>query len=609
MVACFWIFLAFLLVTRAQEDHDHHDETVAVVQGANFPPLLQMPTGYHFLDTTHQAQEPPNLSVSKIQIQSSLLELQSVADDQQEFEAQVIVQARWRDDRIINANHLTAATLPWQPIVFAMNAFDLVGDPIVVFDTKTGFIETTRVYHSLSKFSFDPLAYPFDSHELHLNVYFGVPASRAAAPSEGGGHSHEEGHEEGAGGDEMEHSTEQAWSITSITQRSFVFCFPFHGADKATYAVSKVFLDETTAPGQSPIDKLLDGDESNSTCLMEPMVGQEIIISISRKSSGFVVRLLLPIGCITLLSTAQVWMDLKFIGSRNQIVTLSMLTSFNMIGGTRLPHTNSVSWFELFGFVGVTVFVGIVCINILSHNLERKGRPQFSRLFDKAARAVLPLHFFSGVVTISLISFVKPTGWWVLLYVALMSIFLGAAIKWGRSAAEHDKIQAERIQAIQARNNRKEEEKMLIGRAHLQDMQNINKGESKENRRSSTGDATQPAPPIQENIAARNTASAKLGNMVGLVNRLKNAAKKNQKADTIEAASKSQQSSPQSVDRSVLGVGNDDAGVVFVMDGEALDISDDDESFAATATGMGPQSPRSASPQHYAPPGPSHGYR
>eukprot|EP01006_Ploeotia_vitrea_P013697 TRINITY_DN35739_c0_g1_i1.p1 TRINITY_DN35739_c0_g1~~TRINITY_DN35739_c0_g1_i1.p1 ORF type:complete len:607 (+),score=39.16 TRINITY_DN35739_c0_g1_i1:264-1823(+) len=369
--------------------------------------------------------------------------------------------------------------LLWEPNTFTMSTLTKIGDPIVVFDPITTEIQTTHVYEVKSKFSFDPLAYPFDSHDLTISLFFLVPISRISK----GGTEDPAAHQHGDPDEQPEqiaHSTEQGFSIDSIRQRTFIYCFPFHGSVRSIYTVDKVFLDsdgmaatDDNSPPENPITKLLAGT-NNQTCLFEPMAGHEITVRVVRKSAGFMIRLVLPVGLITLLSTAQVWMDLRYIGSRNQIVTLSMLTSFNMIGGTRLPSTNAVSWFELFGFVGVTVFMSIVAINILAHNIERKGRPHFARLWDKAARVILPLHFLFGVSCISLVSFTGGRAGGIVggvfLYFSLMSLTIAAAIKWGKKAKHQDKIEAEHITNNQIKSTRREEESSTIARAFLTDI-------------------------------------------------------------------------------------------------------------------------------------------
>eukprot|EP01006_Ploeotia_vitrea_P057719 TRINITY_DN68203_c10_g1_i1.p1 TRINITY_DN68203_c10_g1~~TRINITY_DN68203_c10_g1_i1.p1 ORF type:complete len:486 (+),score=28.23 TRINITY_DN68203_c10_g1_i1:47-1459(+) len=240
------------------------------------------------------------------------------------------------------------------------------------------------------------------------------------------------------------------WIVSSIVRQPTYYCFPVQLQAEEHFDLEQ----HSEAPPE--------GSWKERNCVEEYRVGIDLSLGIQRKG-GLIFTLILPSLFVGFFSFLQLQIDTKYFGARNQIPTIGLMSITTLMVGTDVPMTGKISWYEVYSLVIIGHIFIIITINVIVHQIQRKGREKFSRLFDKAAGVFLPGHMVLGQVCIVGTFFSpKVKALWITIWV--LGFIIGAffCIGWLLKASTRNRIIAERLKAEQSLKNGADRDKAII---------------------------------------------------------------------------------------------------------------------------------------------------
>lgn len=303
----------------------------------------------------------PEMGPTLVTVHLLMIDLRSIQDTKQVFEADIVMTLEWSDPRLIDgsagqslADCRVAPRTIWNPYAVVLNERDVTMRlPALARIDGAGRVSYTQRYMGEFTSPLELHEFPFDEQELRFEVVSGL-----------------------------------------------------HGPDQVEFRVQPM--------GRDPSMKLsiADWNTGEITVSYEPIVlpqaGIEVArfvasLEVTRDHGFYLLKVLIPLCLIVFMSWGVFWINPNYLPPQIGVSTSAVLTliAFQFSLGYLLPRVSYLTLFDRF-LLGSSVLVfGAFGEALLTSALADRGREAQAKKIDQWARVLFPL----GFVAILVVSF------------------------------------------------------------------------------------------------------------------------------------------------------------------------------------------------------------
>lgn len=287
-----------------------------------------------------------------------LVDLRSIQDTEQSFEADIVMSLEWSDPRLVDgtvgaslANCRVAPAAVWTPDAVVLNERNVsTGLPKLVHIRPDGRISYTQRYMGDFTASFELRDFPFDTQELKLDV---VSAGSSAEDVEF--------RIEPVGRDPSMKFSIADWTVGGFSVSYEPLVLPLAGRSIAHFVAAT---------------------------------------KVTRNHGFYILKVLIPLCLIVFMSWAVFWINPKYLPPQVGVSTSAVLTliAFQFSLGYLLPRVSYLTLADRFLLGSSALVFGAFGEALLTSSLADRGREDLAKRIDRWARVLFPLAFAAVLV-------------------------------------------------------------------------------------------------------------------------------------------------------------------------------------------------------------------